>query len=96
MGEQVLDSFFGTGTTGAVAKTLHRHWIGTEREERYVRLARERVQAVQPGMFSDEVYVFDTATGELTHRISVGREPHGLAVWPQPGRYSLGHTGNMR
>jgi hypothetical protein len=26
----------------------------------------------------------------------VGKEPHGLAVWPQPGRYSLGHTGNMR
>jgi hypothetical protein len=26
----------------------------------------------------------------------VGREPHGLTVWPQPGRYSLGHTGNMR
>ena len=33
---------------------------------------------------------------KLTHRIPVGREPHGLAVWPQPGRYSLGHTGNMR
>jgi hypothetical protein len=28
--------------------------------------------------------------------IPVGREPHGLCVWPQPGRYSLGHTGNMR
>ena len=28
--------------------------------------------------------------------IPVGKEPHGLAVWPQPGRYSLGHTGNMR
>jgi len=28
--------------------------------------------------------------------IKVGTEPHGLAVWPQPGRYSLGHTGNMR
>jgi hypothetical protein len=26
----------------------------------------------------------------------VGHEPHGLTVWPQPGRYSLGHTGNMR
>jgi len=28
--------------------------------------------------------------------IPVGKEPHGLTVWPQPGRYSLGHTGNMR
>jgi YVTN family beta-propeller protein len=48
------------------------------------------------GRYDDEVYVFDTATGNLTHRIPVGREPHGLCVWPQPGRYSLGHTGNMR
>jgi YVTN family beta-propeller protein len=48
------------------------------------------------GRYDDEVYVFDTATGALTHRIPVGLEPHGLCVWPQPGRYSLGHTGNMR
>ena len=48
------------------------------------------------GRYDREVYVFDTHTGKLKHRISVGREPHGLCVWPQPGRYSLGHTGNMR
>lgn len=48
------------------------------------------------GRYDSEVYVFDTATGALTHRIPVGHEPHGLCVWPQPGRYSLGHTGNMR
>ncbi len=48
------------------------------------------------GRYDKEVYVFDTATGTLTHRIPVGNEPHGLCVWPQPGRYSLGHTGNMR
>jgi YVTN family beta-propeller protein len=48
------------------------------------------------GRYDDEVYVFDIATGRLAHRIRVGREPHGLCVWPQPGRYSLGHTGNMR
>ena len=48
------------------------------------------------GRYDNEVYVFATATGTLTHRIPVGREPHGLCVWPQPGRYSLGHTGNMR
>ena len=29
-------------------------------------------------------------------KIKVGKEPHGLTVWPQPGRYSLGHTGNLR
>jgi YVTN family beta-propeller protein len=48
------------------------------------------------GRYDEEVYVFDTTTGQLTHRIPVGRGPHGLCVWPQPGRYSLGHTGNMR
>jgi YVTN family beta-propeller protein len=48
------------------------------------------------GRYDSEVYVIDTKTGALLHRIPVGREPHGLAVWPQPGRYSLGHTGNMR
>ncbi|MDQ6771184.1 MAG: hypothetical protein M3Z54_14500 [Gemmatimonadota bacterium] len=48
------------------------------------------------GRYDDEVYVFDTATGKMTHKIPVGHEPHGLCVWPQPGRYSLGHTGNMR
>ncbi len=48
------------------------------------------------GRYDDVVYVFDTTTGQLTHRIPVGKEPHGLCVWPQPGRYSLGHTGNMR
>jgi YVTN family beta-propeller protein len=47
------------------------------------------------GRFDDEVYVFDTDTGAV-QRIAVGLEPHGLTVWPQPGRYSLGHTGNMR
>ena len=47
------------------------------------------------GRYDDVVYVFDTTTGEVV-TIAVGKEPHGLAVWPQPGRYSLGHTGNMR
>ena len=47
------------------------------------------------GRYDNVVYAIDTATGEVTS-IPVGREPHGLTVWPQPGRYSLGHTGNMR
>jgi DNA-binding beta-propeller fold protein YncE len=48
------------------------------------------------GRYDSEVYVFDTVAGKLAYRIPVGRGPHGLAVWPQPGRFSLGHTGNMR
>ncbi|HEV2220962.1 MAG TPA: YncE family protein [Casimicrobiaceae bacterium] len=47
------------------------------------------------GRFDDVVYDIDTATGAV-NQVPVGMEPHGLAVWPQPGRYSLGHTGNMR
>ncbi|HVG03781.1 MAG TPA: hypothetical protein VM937_02460 [Burkholderiaceae bacterium] len=47
------------------------------------------------GRFDDVVYAIDTATGGVT-KIPVGKEPHGLTVWPQPGRYSLGHTGNLR
>ncbi|MGH8800288.1 MAG: YncE family protein, partial [Casimicrobiaceae bacterium] len=47
------------------------------------------------GRYDNVVYAFDTASGAVT-TIPVGREPHGLTVWPQPGRYSLGHTGNMR
>jgi DNA-binding beta-propeller fold protein YncE len=48
------------------------------------------------GRYDDEVYVFDTSNGTLKARIKVGAQPHGLCVYPQPGRYSLGHTGNMR
>ena len=47
------------------------------------------------GRFDDTVYAIDTSTGATT-KIKVGTEPHGLTVWPQPGRYSLGHTGNLR
>jgi modification methylase len=42
-GDVVLDPFFGTGTTGAVARRLGRHWIGIERERKYVKVARERI-----------------------------------------------------
>jgi YVTN family beta-propeller protein len=47
------------------------------------------------GRYDDVVYRIDTTTGGVD-KIKVGREPHGLTVWPQPGRYSLGHTGNLR
>jgi YVTN family beta-propeller protein len=48
------------------------------------------------GRYNGEVYAINTRTGRLRARIRVGQGPHGLCVWPQPGRYSLGHTGNMR
>jgi YVTN family beta-propeller protein len=48
------------------------------------------------GRYDSEVYAIDTTTGAVLATIKVGVQPHGLTVWPQPGRYSLGHTGIMR
>jgi YVTN family beta-propeller protein len=48
------------------------------------------------GRYAHEVYAISTRDGRLLARIQVGIGPHGMCVWPQPGRYSIGHTGNMR
>src|SRR5919202_5096948 len=48
------------------------------------------------GRYNAQVYAIDTRSGRLLHRIRVGNGPHGLAIFPQPGRYSLGHTGVFR
>ena len=47
------------------------------------------------GRYNGVIYAFDTEDGSVK-TLPVGGMPHGLTVWPQPGRYSLGHTGNMR
>ena len=57
-GDVILDPFFGTGTTGAVAKKLQRHWIGIERDNTYAELARTRIASEDPGLASEEIYVF--------------------------------------
>lgn len=48
------------------------------------------------GRYDGVVYAISTLTGRLLHRIQVGSGPHGLCLWPQPGRYSIGHTGILR
>ena len=48
------------------------------------------------GRYNGVVYDFDISKGILLKKIPVGREPHGLSVFPQPGKYSLGHTGIFR
>jgi YVTN family beta-propeller protein len=48
------------------------------------------------GRYNSEVYAISTKSGRLLSRIPVGPGPHGLCVWPQPGRYSIGHTGILR
>jgi DNA-binding beta-propeller fold protein YncE len=48
------------------------------------------------GRYNDVVYAISTTNGKLLAKIPVGPGPHGLSVWPEPGRYSLGHTGILR
>jgi modification methylase len=55
-GDLVLDPFFGSGTTGAVAKRLHRHWLGIERDPSYRDLAQARIAAVDPAPYDAAVF----------------------------------------
>ena len=48
------------------------------------------------GRYNGVVYEISTVDGHLIKKIKVGSGPHGLCVYPQPGRYSLGHTGVFR
>lgn len=67
-GDVVLDPFFGSGTTGVVAKRLHRNWIGIEKERKYVEIARRRIEAVQPEAF--DAPTFDvTSKAKLAPRV---------------------------
>jgi modification methylase len=71
-GEVVLDPFFGSGTTGAVAKRLRRRFIGIEKEDAYVAVARQRIQAVRP---------FDEEAASVTpSRRDAPRVPFGWVV----------------
>lgn len=70
-GDVVLDPFFGTGTTGAVAKRLHRRWIGIERDPTYVQLARQRIAAIEPEPLDEQA--FDVRDRRrLAPRVSLG------------------------
>jgi len=69
-GDVVLDPFFGTGTTGAVAQRLRRHWIGIERDPAYVELARTRIAAL-PAPASD-LDLFQTPNPRRVPRLPFG------------------------
>jgi modification methylase len=69
-GDVVLDPFFGSGTTGAVAKRLLRHWVGIERDAHYVQLAQERIAAIPTPPYSEVVYNFPSKRGRP--RLPVG------------------------
>lgn len=55
-GDVILDPFFGTGTTGAVAKRLHRNWIGIEREVNYIEIAQRRIKAVTAKPYDEKTF----------------------------------------
>jgi modification methylase len=71
-GDVVLDPFFGTGTTGAVARRLGRRWIGIEREPTYVKVARERIESTLP--------LDESAMAVMTEKRSQPRVAFGLLV----------------
>jgi DNA modification methylase len=86
----VLDPFFGTGTTGAVAKKLHRRWIGIEREPTYAGLAQSRIEAIEPGLFSEETYVYPSKRGRP--RVPFGRLIEAGLISPEQQLFFGGKT----
>jgi modification methylase len=90
-GDVVLDPFFGSGTTGAVAKRLGRRFIGIERDPAYVKLAQTRIDSVRP-MDSDTIAV--TRSKRAEPRIPFGTlVERGLLV---PGAVLTGANGRHR
>jgi modification methylase len=70
-GDVVLDPFFGTGTTGTIAKRLHRNWIGIEKDEDYVRVAQERINQTQTSAKNEALYT--SASERKKRRVPFGR-----------------------
>ena len=70
-GDVILDPFFGTGTTGAVAKRLGRHYIGIEQDTTYAENAKKRVSAIEP---------FDQSIVDLTEKRDLPRIPFGALI----------------
>ena len=83
-GDVILDPFFGTGTSGAAAKKLQRHWIGIEREERYIRLAQERIDAVAAAPEDDLIF---NVTKARLRRLPFGQVLEAGLVQPGQALY---------
>lgn len=89
-GDVLLDPFFGSGTSGAVACKLKRHWIGIEKEAQYVALAQERIAAIPPNLAEEAA--FDTPNPRRLQRLPFGSLlENGLLVPGQELYY--GETG---
>jgi DNA modification methylase len=92
-GDVVLDPFFGTGTTGAVAKKLHRLWIGIERDEEYIRVAQKRINQIQVPAYDQALYA--TSTGRKQRRVPFGRLLEIGLIQPGQVLY-LGESGEIQ
>ena len=91
-GDVVLDPFFGTGTTGAVARKLHRHWIGIERDEEYVRVAQERINRIQVSTYDEAP--FASSSGRKARRVPFSRLLETGLILPGQTLY-LGESGEI-
>jgi modification methylase len=105
-GDLVLDPFFGTGTTGAVAKRLHRRWIGIERDPHYVEAALERIAAIVPDPAGHDVHERDERRRKAERipfaaliregllrpgdQLRFGRDPEALAEITPDGQLRMG------
>jgi site-specific DNA-methyltransferase (adenine-specific) len=89
-GDTILDPFFGTGTTGALAKMLHRNWIGIEKEKKYIKVAQNRINNIESA--PPESAVFDSFRAKR-------RIPFGTLIeagYLNPGQYLWSAKGNKR
>ena len=84
----VLDAY-----TGALQATWR---LGEHASPDMGNVTADGTQLWLSGRYDHAVYVLSAVDGRLIKQIEVGNGPHGLCVWPQPGRYSLGHTGITR
>jgi modification methylase len=87
-GDVIVDPFFGSGTTGAVAKRLGRHFIGCEREQRYIDVATQRIAAIEP--------MTKEAMATTTSKRSEPRIPFGSLIEQgllKPGAKLVDHNG---
>jgi DNA-binding beta-propeller fold protein YncE len=80
----------------ATRKVVHKWWIPGGGSPDMGGVSADGKVLWLSGRYNDVVYAISTTTGKLLAKIPVGAGPHGLCVWPQPGRYSLGHTGILR
>jgi YVTN family beta-propeller protein len=80
----------------ATRKVVHKWWIPGGGSPDMGGVSADGKVLWLSGRYNGVVYAISTTDGKLLAKITVGDGPHGLCVWPQPGRYSLGHTGILR